>query len=55
MPAAAARVAGRAPFVGDGLRDAVLSNSRLRGSGFRFLYPTLEQGLQQIVGELDHE
>ena len=33
--------------------DAVFSNVRLRGSGFRFLYPTLEQGLQQIVGALD--
>ena len=35
------------------LTDAVFSNIRLRGTGFRFLYPTLEQGLQQIVGVLD--
>jgi nucleoside-diphosphate-sugar epimerase len=34
--------------------DAVFSNARLRGIGFRFLYPTLEQGLQQVVGAL-HE
>jgi hypothetical protein len=26
---------------------------RLPGIGFRFLYPTLEQGLQQVVGVLD--
>jgi hypothetical protein len=37
----------------DGLHDAAFSNVRLRGTGFRFLYPTLEQGLQQIVGALD--
>jgi hypothetical protein len=33
--------------------DAVFSNIRLRGIGFRFLYPTLERGLQQVVGVLD--
>jgi nucleoside-diphosphate-sugar epimerase len=33
--------------------DAVFSNARLRGSGFRFMYSTLEQGLEQIVGALD--
>jgi NAD dependent epimerase/dehydratase family enzyme len=32
--------------------DAVFSNIRLRGTGFRFRYPTLDQGLQQIVGAL---
>jgi nucleoside-diphosphate-sugar epimerase len=35
------------------LADAVFSNIRLRGIGFRYLYPTLEQGLQQVVGVLD--
>ena len=35
------------------LADAVFSNIRLRGIGFRFLYPTLDQGLQQVVGALD--
>ena len=35
------------------LADAVFSNIRLRGLGFRFRYPTLEQGLRQIVGALD--
>jgi hypothetical protein len=34
--------------------DAVFSNIRLRGTGFRFRYPTLDQGLQQILGAL-HE
>ena len=52
MPAVAARVAGRDPMSRD-LSDAVFSNVRLRGTGFRFLYPTLEEGLQQVVGALD--
>ena len=34
--------------------DAVLSNIRLRGTGFHFHYPTLEHGLQQVLGAL-HE
>ena len=34
--------------------DAVFSNIRLRGIGFRFQYPTLEQGLQHVIGAL-HE
>jgi nucleoside-diphosphate-sugar epimerase len=53
MPAVAARLAGSAPMASDGMHDAVFSNVRLRGTGFRFLYPTLEQGLQHIVGALD--
>jgi nucleoside-diphosphate-sugar epimerase len=36
------------------LADALLSNIRLRGSGFHFRYATLEQGLQQVLGDL-HE
>ena len=52
MPAAAARVVGT-PMSGNGLNDAVFSNVRLRGTGFRFLYPTIEEGLQQIVGALN--
>lgn len=53
MPAAAARlVAG--PILADSIQaDAVFSNIRLRGIGFRFLHPTLEQGLQQVLGALD--
>ena len=33
--------------------DAVLSNIRLRGTGFQFHYPTLEHGLQQVLGALN--
>ncbi len=35
--------------------DAVFSNIRLRGTGFRFEYPALEQGLKQIVEALDDQ
>jgi nucleoside-diphosphate-sugar epimerase len=52
MPAAAARMVTSDPR-SRGTGDAVFSNVRLRGTGFRFLYPTLEQGLQQIVAALD--
>ena len=42
------------PVLADELQaGAVFSNIRLRGIGFRFRYPTLEQGLQQILGALD--
>jgi len=34
--------------------NAVFSNIRLRGIGFRFRHPTLEQGLQEVLGAL-HE
>ena len=53
VPAAATRfVAG--PILADHLlADAVFSNIRLRGIGFRYLYPTLDQGLQQVLGALD--
>jgi nucleoside-diphosphate-sugar epimerase len=53
VPAVATRlVVG--PVLADSLRDdAVFSNARLRGIGFRFRYPTFEQGLEQIVGALD--
>ncbi len=36
----------------DFLDDALFSNIRLRGTGFRFEYPTVEQGLGQILGAL---
>jgi nucleoside-diphosphate-sugar epimerase len=54
VPAAATRlVAG--PVLADYIRaDAVFSNIRLRGIGFRFTYPTLEEGLQQVLEAL-HE
>jgi uncharacterized protein len=41
------------PVLADYLQtDAVLSNIRLRGIGFRFRYPTLDQGIEQILGTL---
>jgi nucleoside-diphosphate-sugar epimerase len=53
IPAAARRLlVGR--FLADALdADAVFSNSRLRGIGFRFRYPTLEDGVAQLVGVRD--
>jgi hypothetical protein len=54
VPAAAGRLLV-GPVLGDHLRaDQVFSNIRLRGTGFHFEHPTLEHGLQQIVGAL-HE
>ena len=53
IPSGARLVVGR--VLADDLHaDAVFSNIRLRGIGFHFRYPTLEQGLQQILGVL-HE
>jgi nucleoside-diphosphate-sugar epimerase len=52
MPVAAAPLMV-GPILADYMRtDAVFSNIRLRGMAFRFRYPTLEHGLQQIVGAL---
>jgi hypothetical protein len=31
--------------------DAIFSNIRLRGIGFRFEHPTLEEGIRQVVEE----
>jgi nucleoside-diphosphate-sugar epimerase len=53
VPAAAGRLVVGPVQVGDLQADAVFSNIRLRGIGFRFRYPTLEQGLKQICGALD--
>jgi nucleoside-diphosphate-sugar epimerase len=54
LPAAATRLLV-GPVLADYVRaDAIFSNIRLRGIGFRFRYPTLEQGLQEVFGEL-HE
>jgi nucleoside-diphosphate-sugar epimerase len=53
VPAVATRfVVG--PVLADHLlANAVFSNIRLRGIGFRFLYPTLDEGLRQVLGALD--
>jgi hypothetical protein len=54
VPAAASRLMV-GPMLADYLRaDQIFSNIRLRGTGFHFELPTLEHGLQQIVGAL-HE
>jgi len=54
MPAAGSRLLF-GPVLSDSLKaDAVFSNVRLRGLGFRFQYPTLEPGLQQVLESL-HE
>jgi nucleoside-diphosphate-sugar epimerase len=54
LPTAAARLVGGAHLAGHLESDAVFSNIRLRGTGFRFEYPTLEQGLRQLW-ESPHE
>jgi nucleoside-diphosphate-sugar epimerase len=52
MPAVAARLL-LGPVLADYVRsDGVFSNIRLRGTGFRFRYPTLEHGVQQVLGVL---
>ena len=54
LPAVATRLVF-GPVLADHLgADALLSNIRLRGIGFRFRYPTLEQGLEQVLEAL-HE
>jgi nucleoside-diphosphate-sugar epimerase len=53
VPAVATRLLA-GPVLADHLRaDAVFSNIRLRGIGFRFNHPTLELGLRQVLGTLD--
>lgn len=52
LPAGAARLLGRALFDDEVRGDQVFSNIRLRGIGFRFEYPTIEDGLRQVVSEL---
>ena len=53
VPAAATRLVVGPVLADLLLADAVFSNIRLRGIGFRFHYPTLEPGLQQILGAID--
>jgi nucleoside-diphosphate-sugar epimerase len=39
------------PFIAEYLRhDAVFSNARLRAHGFRFQFPTVEDGLREVAG-----
>lgn len=55
LPAAAARLFVGAVLADDMLADAVFSNIRLRGIGFRFQYTTVEQGLRQVFAEVHSE
>jgi NAD dependent epimerase/dehydratase family enzyme len=52
VPAAVTRLVVGRILADDLLADAVFSNIRLRGTGFRFEYPTVDLGLQQILGAL---
>jgi hypothetical protein len=53
VPAAAIRLV-TGPVLADHVRaDAVFSSIRLRGTGFRHRYPTLELGLQQVLETLN--
>jgi uncharacterized protein len=54
LPASIARLVADRPFADYVQRDAAFSNIRLRGIGFRFRYPTLEHGVEQILGAV-HE
>jgi hypothetical protein len=54
VPAAAARCLASRPLADYVQANATFSNIRLRGIGFRFRYPTLEEGIAQVLGAL-HE
>ncbi len=53
VPSAASRVVVGSLLADALSTDAVFSNIRLRGIGFEFRYPTLDDGLAQVLGELD--
>ena len=53
VPAVATRLVVGPVLADHLLADALFSNIRLRGIGFRFIYPTLDQGLQQVLETLD--
>jgi nucleoside-diphosphate-sugar epimerase len=53
LPAAALRVVIGSRVPGGLQSDAVFSNIRLRGTGFRFEFSTLEQGLRQVLATCD--
>jgi uncharacterized protein len=54
IPSPAARLVVRRPLADYVQANAAFSNIRLRGIGFQFRYPTLEQGIEQVLGAL-HE
>ena len=53
VPAVVTRLVVGRVLADDLFADAVFSNIRLRGTGFRFEYPTVDLGLQQILGALN--
>jgi len=53
LPSAAARFVARPVLAEYPCRNASYANIRLRGTGFHFVYPTLEQGVRQIVESLN--
>jgi nucleoside-diphosphate-sugar epimerase len=53
VPKWIARLVSRSILDDDLHSDAVFSNIRLRGIGFQFRYPTLDQGIEQILGAID--
>jgi hypothetical protein len=52
VPTAAARFLVRRPLADYVLANAAFSNIRLRGIGFQFRYPSLERGIEQVLGAL---
>ena len=52
VPSAVARLLVGRHLADDLQGNLAFSNIRLRGIGFRFVYPTLEQGIEQILGAL---
>jgi hypothetical protein len=54
VPTAAAGLLVGRPLADYVQANAAFSNIRLRGTGFRFRYPTLEQGIEQVLGAV-HE
>jgi nucleoside-diphosphate-sugar epimerase len=54
VPAAVAGLLVGRPLADYVQGNLALANIRLRGIGFRFRYPTLEQGIEQVLGAL-HE
>jgi hypothetical protein len=55
VPAAAIRLLAGAVLADSVGADAVFSNIRLRGIGFRFQYPSLEQGLREVLAAVREE
>jgi NAD dependent epimerase/dehydratase family enzyme len=53
VPSAATRVLLGSAVAEHLTADAVFSNVRLRGTGFHFKYPSLDDGLRQVLRALD--